>query len=789
MRKVQVYIEGQRLELFNDESINVNSSVQNYKDLAKLFTDFSQSFSVPATPHNNQIFEHFYQTDVNGALNYQLRRAASIEIDLIPFRTGKIQLEKANVKDNMPYSYTITFYGDIRTLADLFGDDKLSSLDYSAYTHEYTGANVQTRITSGSSYDVRYPLISSSRLWSYGDSTNTDITLPSHALNYTELAPALRINRIIEAIETKYGIDFQGNFLTDKRFTNCYLYLKNTDTFVNYTNEQVVDIANTSLVSSSPGITPAAVSNYFSEANDTLRMRDAFHPYTVVSHGIQYKITHASAPATWYIDVYKGGLLYTTVSGVGTTAWINLESVPSFTQGTNVLIDQTYQFKVRASNSMDIRVAIAYNVSMRKPTDLLPPSPPFTPVYVSYQSQGEIQSLSADLNIAKNMPDMLVKDFMAGILKEFNLTCYGLSPYTFKLQTLEEWYGSGEIVDFTKYTITDSIDYERVKLFKRISYEHEESKSWMNIQFKELFNRDYGSLEQAYDYDGEEYVVKVPFENLLHQKFTGTNLQVGYCLEPNDYKPYIPKPMLLYMYEQQACSFKFDNGTTTATISNYMPFGQDLYYNFDNLSLNFGNDISSLLEVNIPRGIYQEYYSPYILNLYQAKNRLVYVKMILPVTKLTRLKLNDRIVIRDKRYIINEMKSNLTTGEVDFVLMLDFREVKPKQPRIVVPRDGGEITYPWALPNGVSSVSLAAPTGVTTNPSTFTEDEQILMVFDPNTDEIDTFITEASEDFIFEDYLNIRSEEGSAVSHTITVTETYQNGDTNTYDFIIQQAG
>lgn len=773
MRKVQVYIEGQRLELFNDESINVNSSVQNYKDLAKLFTDFSQSFSVPATPHNNQIFEHFYQTDVNGALNYQLRRAASIEIDLIPFRTGKIQLEKANVKDNMPYSYTITFYGDIRTLADLFGDDKLSSLDYSAYTHEYTGANVQTRITSGSSYDVRYPLISSSRLWSYGDSTTTDITLPAHAIDYNELAPALRINRIVEAIETKYGIDFQGNFLTDKRFTNCYLYLKNTDTFVNYTDEQVVDIAN--LVN--PGAT-----NYFDTANDNLNViAYDLNDFGAQEHRVELKVTYASLgdPVRWYVDVYRNGTLYTTLNGTGNSLWytvdnLNLQDNESY----------SYQFKVRSTNTMDIKISINYviNVSYYDPTS-------FSGTIEQYTSTGTIQTLSADLNIVKNMPDMLVKDFMAGILKEFNLTCYGLSPYTFKLQTLEEWYGSGEIVDFTKYTITDSIDYERVKLFKRISYEHEESKSFMNVQFKELFNRDYGSLEQAYDYDGEEYVVKVPFENLLHKKFTGTNLQVGYCLEPNDYKPYIPKPVLLYMYEQQACSFKFDNGTTTATISNYMPFGQDLYYNFDNLSLNFGNDISSLLEVNIPRGIYQEYYSPYILNLYQAKNRLVYVKMILPVTKLTRLKLNDRIVIRDKRYIINEMKSNLTTGEVDFVLMLDFREVKPRQPRIVLPRDGGEITYPWALPNGASSVSLSAPTGVTTTPSTFTEDEQILMVFDPNTDEIDTFITEASDDFIFEDYLNIRSEEGNAVSHTITVTETYQNGDTNTYDFIITQAG
>ena len=33
MRSVQVYIEGKRLELFQDEQISVNSSVQNIADL------------------------------------------------------------------------------------------------------------------------------------------------------------------------------------------------------------------------------------------------------------------------------------------------------------------------------------------------------------------------------------------------------------------------------------------------------------------------------------------------------------------------------------------------------------------------------------------------------------------------------------------------------------------------------------------------------------------------------------------------------------------------------------
>ena len=52
MRKVQIYIEGERIELFADEVISLTSSVQNVQDIAKVFTDFTQSFTVPASPHN-----------------------------------------------------------------------------------------------------------------------------------------------------------------------------------------------------------------------------------------------------------------------------------------------------------------------------------------------------------------------------------------------------------------------------------------------------------------------------------------------------------------------------------------------------------------------------------------------------------------------------------------------------------------------------------------------------------------------------------------------------------------
>ena len=60
MRGVSVYIEGVKLDLFDDEQINVTSIQQNVQDISKVFTDFSQSFTVPSTPNNNQVFEHFF---------------------------------------------------------------------------------------------------------------------------------------------------------------------------------------------------------------------------------------------------------------------------------------------------------------------------------------------------------------------------------------------------------------------------------------------------------------------------------------------------------------------------------------------------------------------------------------------------------------------------------------------------------------------------------------------------------------------------------------------------------
>jgi len=146
MRSVQIYVENQILDLFSDEQIIVNSTVQNISDIGKVFTDFSQTFTIPCSDRNNLIFEYYFQNDVDNQIDHNRRRDARIEIDHIPFRTGKIQLEKSEVKSTNGESYTVSFYGDVVNIKDLVGDAKLGDLNYATLDHTYSGPEIQARV-------------------------------------------------------------------------------------------------------------------------------------------------------------------------------------------------------------------------------------------------------------------------------------------------------------------------------------------------------------------------------------------------------------------------------------------------------------------------------------------------------------------------------------------------------------------------------------------------------------------------------------------------------------------
>ncbi len=59
MQVVELYINNVRVDLFKDESITLTDSIQNIKDISKVFSPFTQQFTLPASSTNNNIFKHF----------------------------------------------------------------------------------------------------------------------------------------------------------------------------------------------------------------------------------------------------------------------------------------------------------------------------------------------------------------------------------------------------------------------------------------------------------------------------------------------------------------------------------------------------------------------------------------------------------------------------------------------------------------------------------------------------------------------------------------------------------
>lgn len=650
--KVALYIyDGEiakRIELFNDEKISITSSIQNVNDISKVFTDYSQSFTIPASATNNEIFKHWYENSLDNGFDQRQRYAGYIEIDTQVFRTGKWQLESATIKNNRVEDYKITFYGVLKSLTDKFGEDKLKDIaELNDYTINYSGATVQTKITTTTDSDVLFPLITSQRVWQYGGGGTQDISQNSHHIHYTELSPALKVARVFDAIASKYDINFNGNFLTQSRFTKAYLWLKNKEAFSPLGLKKLIEF--TSITNNDSNLT-------INSNNYVLDINEFNNPGSSASffNGGAISLT-LSTSTNWQVTIYKDDVQLYLQNGTGTNVYVGVGDI----NGT---------FKVYLSTAQ----SCTYTGSISGSTTEYD--------YVNNTQTTNTSSatvvggsITSNLDLPSFMPDMKVTDFFSGILKMFNLTAFSYDEQTYTLEQLENWYYQGKIKDYSEHCISD-FDFERIKPYKKVNFNYEKSESILNKSYSDANQKEYGDLSYPFNTDGADYSVKLPFENIIFNKFTGTNLQVGYAIK-TDLTPYVPKPIILYQYENASCSFYFNDGSTTNLITNYNVMGQDVKYQSQMHTLNFGVEFSSYTLNTVSNTLFKDYYFDYLNNLYSLKSRMVKVSMRLPYSELLGLRLNDRIVIRDKRYIINSFTTDLDTFESKFELIQDFRSL------------------------------------------------------------------------------------------------------------------
>jgi len=648
MVALYIYVDGiaKRIELFDDEKISVTSSVQDIADVSKAKTDFTQSFTIPASTTNNEIFKHWYESSLDGGFDHRVKYNGYIEIDTRTFREGAFALNDVKYKDNMVDSYSIVFYGKAKNIKDILKEDKLANLDFSSLNHTFTSTEVINRITSNA-YDVSYPLFAHDRIYEYGGGGTNDITINAGSIKWNSLFPAIPLSFILEKISDTYDLNFTGAFLDYPQFTKLWMLFKNSESF-----SQKLTPLKVNFTSKNPALTNT-------EVNLTT---DEIGFQGTGFRQVRLQITTASTQP-YDILIYKNGALHGTYAGViGNSNDLFISHVLT-TQ--NVTDKFTLAIQGQAGFSF---------------TSLLTYTRGIGSTAVSYTATGTSQTIGATIDIGGYAPDLKLIDLITGLIKMFNLVIIPQDETTFELIPLELYYNDGRYNDISANVISDDIELKKTSMYKNINFKYQKSENILNTKFDDLFlstrNFSYGDLayEQIDSLESSTFSVELPFENAMYERKTNSNFQT-ITFKKNDLTNYLPKPLLIY-----------DNGTQTVSptiridlltgghqvIGQYRRFSND-YNNGTILTLNWGEEISTWFLSSVSNGLYKRHYENYLGNIFNIKSRLVIVKCYFNPVELIDIKLNDRIIIRDKKYTINKMTTDLTSGETTLELLTDYR--------------------------------------------------------------------------------------------------------------------
>ena len=661
---IELYIGSNRLDTYKDEDINITLNIQNIKDISKLFVDFTQNFSVPASAANNAAFKHYYNADVSGGFQASLRQDATLFVDKEVFREGTIELLGVNLEQGKAASYEVVFFSAGVNLKDLFGEDELIDLDLSAYDHAYDGAVIRGAMegtTALHSGNIIYPLISPVGDWHYDSAPNDhsplDIAYHSqndnHGLNYYELKPAIKLSKIVDAIEAKYGITFTSTFFSDSKFTDLFMWCHRREGYM-FKDQENGFTAQKVDYTSATGLFDATTDLY---TNNTF----------ITSLIWQYSITSTNDyQVHWYINGEY--VMSRQHSGSVTNQEVYL----------NAWLKGGDEIQMRFSPPIDwggeTITITASNISGR-------PSENAADVFTATTSTS--QSFTTDVIVADQMPEQKVYDFITGLVKMFNLVIEPTSRTKFLVEPLDDWYALGTNHDITQYTDTTSLKVTKPELYKRISLKYQESDTY-EMRNHRLTNGGvgYGDIRADFTFDGGELTAQNAFEIMRYQKLDDysngiTNFLVGKSIDKEG-DPYIGAPVIFYSpstlnITSYPIGFLDETGQTT-TASNQVY----LCANINNRvaasvtqMLTYGLEVDPFHEQSFVQTLYNQFWEDYITDLYSTSRRVYNLKARFPAKVLAALRMNDKLDIAGRRYIINQVKVNLTTNEATLELLND----------------------------------------------------------------------------------------------------------------------
>ena len=660
--------------MFKDESVSITQSIQNVKDPSKIFTDFSKSFSLPASSTNNKIFKHYYNFDIVGGFDARTKKSSNIELNDLPFRTGKIKLEGVDLKNNKPHTYRITFFGNTVTLKDTLGEDKLGNLSWlDNFVQPYSSADVKNILQNGKNITVggtsytnaiTCPLISATTRLYYDSISHTvngkgnlyydnGHTQDLHGVLWSDLKYSIRLHLIVKAIEEEYpSIQFSDDFFnqTNSAYYNLYMWMHRTK-----------GVAKSS-TSSSP-LYSQIVNSFTPTGNFIPNINNNGTTVSNYAYGAKTSSTvtiNNASTNPYNVVVRLNGSVYQTEANKTLNYSFSLNNMPTGTW--------TITLESATSNTFS---SVAWE-------------------FDSVQNQGDynatITSSTVQINEifsffpTQQLPELKIIDFLTGLFKMFNLTAYVVDDII-KVDSLDAFYSTFETYDITKYIDVNSSKVNIALPYKQINFNYADYNTYLSSVFNQLNNEEFGALEYKGEENstwvGSDYKIDLPFQKMMYERLSNqyngliTDIQYG-LMNDDNLEPYIGKPLIHYVNLRPngstTISFRDSETAHSQVTRYYIPLNSNGITGTDQ-SLHFNAEIDEYALTQNNETLFKNYYKNYIQDVFNEKRRITKLSAYLPLRVLLKYTLADRFVINSISYKINSITTNLETGKSELELL------------------------------------------------------------------------------------------------------------------------
>jgi hypothetical protein len=222
----ELFLEGELADIRQDLGMQLNFNIDDINKYGSRDTSFSKTIVLPGTAKNNRLLGFVGEL---GSFNAYAPGAANINSNFNPAQTTKAEL-RANgllllkgvfrltgiVKDRDMVEYEGNLFGELGGFIAEIGRGKLEDLDFNAYNHNYTYANIVNSWNTINGSGYYYPLID------YGTYSTQKVDY-----DYRTFRPALFVKEYIDKIFEGSGYTYESNFF-DSAFFNKLIVPSNS---------------------------------------------------------------------------------------------------------------------------------------------------------------------------------------------------------------------------------------------------------------------------------------------------------------------------------------------------------------------------------------------------------------------------------------------------------------------------------------------------------------------------------------------------------------------------------